>query len=189
MLGYLGSCLAILVWAELTAYFLPNHSLQVDLVTADALSQLVSWGVVREVTPGRYQPLPLQQAVAAARAQALRILGGSLQEQEPVSPGFESYTPSQHLQGVEVPPPPPAAAAGYGSNGRLYALQPPAHQQAGCMSSIGYASTNSSRSSRSRTAGVVRLRQHAAAATAAKRVPLRHGQAGSMPRGCCALRC
>jgi hypothetical protein len=169
---------------------------QVDLVTADALSELVSWGVVREVTPGRYQAIPLDQAVAAARTQALRILGGSLQQQEQVSPGFASYTPNQHLQGVEVSPPPPAAAAaGYESNGKLYALPPKALRQAGCMSSIGCFGASNRSSSRSRSSsrrsagGVVRLRPHLAAAGAVRRAPLRCDQPGTMARGCCALRC
>jgi len=70
---------------------------QVDLVTQDALALLQQWGIIEEVDYGRYQLMPLPEAVQQLRAQALLSVSGVQQQ-------------TSLLMGR-----PPAAAGGTGS--------------------------------------------------------------------------
>jgi hypothetical protein len=95
-------------------------------VTSDALSQLLRWGVAKEVSSGRYAAVPLDQAVAQLRHQALLSVSGLQQQQQQQQQ--RRYTLSAPLpETAATTEQQPAAAAAGGRLGRLNAL--PVQQQ------------------------------------------------------------
>jgi hypothetical protein len=69
---------------------------QVDLVTCDALQQLLQWGIAKQDASGCFRLVGLQAAVEALRAQALRSISSNPQQQQ--------------QQQTDIPHPPSPAA-------------------------------------------------------------------------------